>query len=37
MEQGHLVYLTPTPIIDSDHKRVHDFAMETIDGSKDSV
>jgi transglutaminase-like putative cysteine protease len=30
-------YLTPTSIIDSDHQRVRDFAMETIDGSKDPV
>lgn len=37
MEQGHLIYLMPTSIIDSDHKRVRDFAMETIDGSKDPV
>jgi transglutaminase-like putative cysteine protease len=37
MKQEFLVYLTPTPIIDSDHKRVRDFAMETIDGSKDPV
>jgi transglutaminase-like putative cysteine protease len=37
MEQEHLIYLTPTAVIDSDHKRVRDFAMETIDGSKDPV
>ena len=37
MEQEHLIYLTPTAVIDSDHKRVRDFAMETIDGSKDPL
>ena len=37
MEQKHLIYLIPTSIIDCDHKRVRDFAMETIDGSKDPV
>jgi len=37
MEQEHLIYLMPTPIIDSDHKRVREFAIETIDGSKDPV
>lgn len=37
MEQNHLIYLMPTSIIDSDHKRVRDFGMETIDGSKDPV
>jgi transglutaminase-like putative cysteine protease len=37
MEQEFQAYLTPTPIIDSDHKRVRDFAVETIDGSKNSV
>jgi len=37
MEQNHLIYLMPTSIIDSDHKRVCDFAMETIDGSKNPV
>ena len=37
MGQEHLIYLMPTSIIDSDHKRVCDFAMETIDGSKNPV
>src|SRR4030043_615776 len=26
MDQGHLAYLTPTAIIDSDHKSIRDFA-----------
>ena len=30
-------YLNPTPIIDSDHKSVRDYAMETIHGSKEPV
>jgi transglutaminase-like putative cysteine protease len=37
MEQKIQAYLTPTSIIDSDHKRVRDFAMETVDGSNDPV
>jgi transglutaminase-like putative cysteine protease len=37
MEQKHLIYLSPTSVIDSDHQRVRDFAMETIDGSTDPV
>jgi transglutaminase-like putative cysteine protease len=37
MEEEHLIYLMPTSIIDSDHRRVRDFATETIDGSKDPV
>ena len=37
MEQEFKAYLTPTSTIDSDHKRVRDFAMETIGGSKDPV
>jgi transglutaminase-like putative cysteine protease len=37
MEQEHLIYLMSTSVIDSDHKRVRDFAMEAIDGSKDPV
>ena len=30
-------YLTATPVIDSDHKRVRNFALETLNGSKDPV
>jgi transglutaminase-like putative cysteine protease len=37
MKQEFKAYLAPTSVIDSDHKRVRDFAMETIDGSKDPV
>src|SRR5512139_989449 len=37
MKQEFKAYLTPTSIIDSAHKLVRDFAMETIDGSKDPV
>lgn len=37
MENDSQRYLIPTSIIDSDHKRVRDFAMETIDGRKDPV
>jgi transglutaminase-like putative cysteine protease len=37
MKQALSIYLAPTSIIDSDHKRVRDFAMETIDGSRDPV
>jgi transglutaminase-like putative cysteine protease len=37
MEQEYLIYLMPTSIIDSNHKRVRDFAMQTVDGSKDPV
>ncbi len=32
-----LIYLAPTSIIDSDHERVRNFAMETIGGSSDPV
>lgn len=37
MQQEHLIYLKPTSIIDSDHERVRDFAMETIGRSNDPV
>lgn len=37
MEQQFKAYLTPTAIIDSDHKRVRDFALETVGDSKDPV
>jgi transglutaminase-like putative cysteine protease len=37
MEQEFQAYLTPTPIIDSDHKSVRDYAMETIRGSTEPV
>src|SRR5512136_237384 len=31
------LFLKPTSIIDSDHKRVRDFALKAVDGSKDPV
>jgi transglutaminase-like putative cysteine protease len=37
MEEENLKFLAPTSIIDSNHRSVRDFAMETIDGSKDPV
>ena len=37
MEKKSLSYLTPTPIIDSDHKSVRNFAMETIGKSSEPV
>ncbi len=37
MEQEFSAYLTPTAIIDSDHQRVRDFAMDVLGGSKDPV
>jgi transglutaminase-like putative cysteine protease len=37
MEQQHLIYSIPTSIIDSDHPRVRDFAMDAIDGTTDPV
>ena len=37
MEKEFLAYLRPTTIIDSDHTRVRDFALETVGDSKDPV
>jgi transglutaminase-like putative cysteine protease len=37
MGKEDLVYLTPTSIIDSDHKSVRDYAIETIGRSTDPV
>lgn len=37
MENGSQRYLIPTLIIDSDHKSVRDYAMETIRGSTEPV
>jgi transglutaminase-like putative cysteine protease len=37
MEQEYSLYLASTPIIDSDHKTVRDYALEVIDGSRESV
>jgi len=37
MEEENLKFLAPTSIIDSNHRSVRDFAIETIDGSKDPV
>ena len=37
MEKDHLTYLTPTNIIDSDHKSIQDFAIKTIGKSKDPI
>src|SRR4030042_7070788 len=37
MEEENLKFLAPTSIIDSNHRSVRDFAMETTDGSKDPV
>ena len=37
MEQENHLYLTPTSIIDSDHKNVRDYAMKTIGRSTDPV
>ena len=37
MEEENLKFLAPTSIIDSNHRSVRDFAMETIGGSKDPV
>ena len=37
MGKENLVYLTPTSIIDSDHKSVRDYAIKTIGGSTDPV
>src|SRR4030042_6086938 len=37
MEEENLKFLAPTSIIDSNHRSLRDFAMETTDGSKDPV
>lgn len=37
MEQKHLLYLTPTEIIDSDHKNIQDYAARIIKGSTDTI
>lgn len=37
MEHDHRLYLTPTSIIDSHHKSVRDYAMNTIGGSKEPI
>ncbi|MEW6377627.1 MAG: transglutaminase-like domain-containing protein [Thermodesulfobacteriota bacterium] len=37
MDQEHLCYLTPTSIIDSDHKSIRDYAADIIRGSKDPI
>ena len=37
MDQGHLAYLTPTAIIDSDHKSIRDFAEKMRSGLTDPI
>jgi transglutaminase-like putative cysteine protease len=37
MEHEDLCYLTPTAIINSDHKSIRDFAADIIRGSKESI
>lgn len=37
MEPDHLPYLTPTDIIDSNHKSIQDYAAKIINGSADPV
>lgn len=37
MNQDHLTYLTPTSIIDSDHKRVRDHARDVLAGATNPV
>jgi len=37
MEQENILYLKPTPIIDSDHLSIIDFARVTVQGIKDPV
>ncbi len=37
MEQGNILYLTPTPIIDSDHKSIREFAAIASNGLTDSI
>jgi len=37
MNRADKQYLTPTAIIDSDHRTVIAYAMETIGGSKDVI
>ena len=37
MEQENLLYLSPTEIIDSDHKSIQDYAVRIIKGSTDPI
>jgi transglutaminase-like putative cysteine protease len=37
MKEEHLPYLAPTPIIDSDHKSIQDYALENSGGSTEPV
>jgi transglutaminase-like putative cysteine protease len=37
MREEHLPYLTPTAIIDSDHKSIRDYAIKAIGGSTDPI
>ena len=37
MEQENILYLTPTPIIDSDHKSIREFAAIASNGLTDSI
>ena len=37
MEQENLLYLTPTKIIDSDHKSIQDYAVRIVMGSTDPI
>ncbi len=37
MEQENLLYLTPTEIIDSDHKSIQDYAVRIVMGSTDPI
>jgi len=37
VEQDNSIYLTPTEIIDSDHKSIQDYAVKIIRGSTDPI
>src|SRR4030066_1758696 len=37
MTKEHSLYLKPTAIIDSDHKSVRDYALDTVQGIEDPV
>ena len=37
MGKENLIYLIPTSIIDSDHKSVRDYALDTVQGIEDPV
>jgi len=38
MDQGDKKYLSPTPIIDSDHKEIIEYAMDILgDGAKEPI